>query len=82
MGLKSKRVVFTFDDQSIRTLESMTEEGKYSSMADCVRESLQITRALSTLAKRGYTEVIMRNPETGAERVVVIPRLLILEANS
>lgn len=80
MGIKSKRVAFTFDDISIRTLTQMTEDGKYSSMADCVRESLQITRVLSLQARRGFTEVIIRNPDTGAERVVVIPRLLTFEA--
>lgn len=75
MGIKSKRVVFTFDDASIRTLEEMTEDGHYSSMADCVRESLQITRALHLQARRGFSEVIVRNTRTDAERVIVIPRL-------
>lgn len=72
---KSKRVAFTFDERSLKSLEQMTEEGHFSSMADTVRESLQISRALQTQAKQGYTEVTMRNPETGEERVVVIPRL-------
>ena len=44
---KSKRVVFSFDERSLRALEVMTEEGKYNSMADTVRESLQISRASS-----------------------------------
>lgn len=71
----SKRVAFTFDERSLKTLEQMTSEGDYSSMADTVRESLQINRALQSQAKNGYTEVIMRNPDNGEERVVVIPRL-------
>jgi len=71
----SKRVAFTFDERSLKTLEQMTAEGEYASMADTVRESLQINRALQSQAKHGYTEVIMRNPENGEERVVVIPRL-------
>lgn len=71
----SKRVAFTFDERSLKTLEQMTSEGEYASMADTVRESLQINRALQSQAKHGYTEVIMRNPENGEERVVVIPRL-------
>lgn len=77
MGIKSKRVLFTFDDTSIRTLDQMTTDGRYDSMADCVRESLQITRALSLQARRGFTELRVRNPGTGAERTVVVPRLLI-----
>lgn len=75
MGIKSKRVAFTFDDHSVRTLEQMTQEGRFSSMADTVRESLQISRALQTQARRGFTEIVMRNPETQQERVVVVPRL-------
>ncbi len=72
---KSKRVAFTFDERSLNTLENMTEEGNFSSMADTVRESLQISRALQAQMKQGFTEVIVRNPETGEERVVIIPSL-------
>lgn len=78
MGIKSRRVAFTFDDSSIKTLEEMTIEGQYSSMADCVRESLQITRALHLQARRGFTEVIVRDPSTGKERTIVIPRLYLI----
>ncbi|GGR16588.1 hypothetical protein [Deinococcus ruber] len=78
MGLKTKRVVFTFDDTSLRTLEQMTEEGKYTSMADCVRESLQITRALITLAEHGFSELLVRNPRTNGEREIVVPRFRLL----
>jgi hypothetical protein len=44
-------------------------------MADTVRESLQISRALQSQAQQGFTEVIVRNPETDEERVLVIPNL-------
>ena len=72
---ESKRVTFTFDERSLDTLEDMTEEGKFSSMAETVRESLQISRALQSQAKQGYTELTVRNPDTGEERVIVIPHL-------
>jgi len=72
---KSKRVAFTFDERSLTTLQKMTEEGNFSSMADTVRESLQISRALQTQAKKGFTEIIVRDPETEDERVLVIPSL-------
>lgn len=72
---KSKRVTFTFDERSLDTLEDMTEEGKFSSMAETVRESLQISRALQSQAKKGYKELVVRNPDTGDERVIVIPHL-------
>lgn len=70
-----KRVVFSFDDRSLESLERMTQQGKYPSMANAVRDSLQITRALQSQAERGFTEVIVRNPETGEERVIVVPEL-------
>ena len=72
---QSKRVVFTFDERSLKALEVMTEEGKYNSMADTVRESLQISRALQTQAKQGFSEITLLNPDTGEKRVVVIPHL-------
>jgi hypothetical protein len=56
-------------------LQKITEQGRFSSMADTVRESLQISRALQTQAQQGFTEVIVRNPETDEERVLVIPTL-------
>ncbi len=44
-------------------------------MAETVRESLQISKALQSQAAQGFTEVLVRNPETNAERVLVIPTL-------
>jgi len=72
---KSKRVAFTFDERSLITLEEMTEQGRFSSMADTVRESLLISRALQTQTLNGFSEIIVRNPKTGEEKVVVIPSL-------
>lgn len=72
---KSKRVAFTFDERSLTTLEEMTNEGHFASMADTVRESLQISHALQSQAKKGYTEVIVRNPETNEEKIIIIPTL-------
>ena len=71
----SKRVAFTFDVNSLEALEEMKEEGHYSSLAETVRDSLQINRALQTQAKKGYNEIIVRDPETGDERILVIPSL-------
>ncbi len=72
---KSKRVAFTFDERSLAALQEMVERGDYSSMAETVRESLRVVRALQTQASDGYRELVVRNPETGEERVIVIPNL-------
>ncbi len=78
-GRKSRRVAFTFDALSLNTLREMTENGQYSSMGDCVRESLQINRVLQLQARKGYTELIMRKPGTCMEKVIVIPRLQLIK---
>lgn len=72
---KNKRVAFTFDERSLTTLDDMTKDGKFATMGDTVRESLQISRALQNQAKNGYVEVIVRNPKTGEQKVIVIPSL-------
>ncbi len=72
---KSKRVLFTFDSRSYANLKELTEQGAFASMADTVRDSLQTTRALHSQAKHGFTELVLRNPDTKQERVVIIPSL-------
>ena len=72
---KTRRVVFGFDERSLDSLKRITEQGHFSSMADSVRESLQVMNALQAQAQKGFTEVVLRNPETGDERVLVIPTL-------
>ena len=72
---KNKRIVFKFDEPSLRALEVMTKEGCYNSMADTICESLKISRALQTQSKQGFSEITLFNPDTGEERAVVIPHL-------
>lgn len=70
---KTQRVVFTFDERSLASLKDMVEQGRFPSMAEAVRESVAVNRALQTQAKQGFTEVVVRDPETGEERVMVLP---------
>jgi hypothetical protein len=44
-------------------------------MGEAVRESLQISRALQSQANQGFSEIVVRNPETKEERVIVVPAL-------
>lgn len=71
----ARRVVFTFDQRSLGDLQAMKTAGGYNSLADTVRDSLQVTKALQEQAAEGFDRVVVRNPETGEERVIVIPRL-------
>ena len=72
---ESKRVVFTFDKESYDALRSMTDQAGFKSMAETVRESLRIARALQRQSNAGFTELTMRNPDTQRERTLVIPLL-------
>lgn len=69
---RKQRVVFSFDPHSLEKLKELTEEGHFGSMAEAVRESLQMRRALQRQAKRGFTEIVTRNPDTNEERILVM----------
>ena len=74
--MSSKRVIFTFDERSFDSLEQMKAEGRFASLAEAVREALRVSRALQEQGKQGFSEVTVRNPKTGEERVLVIPELV------
>lgn len=72
---KTRRVVFSFDERSLESLEKITKQGRYTSMASAVKDSLQISHALQGQVEQGFSEIIVRNPQTNEERVIVIPTL-------
>ncbi len=72
---KAQRVVFSFDERSLESLQKIKEQGRFASMGEAVRESLQISRALQSQANQGFSEIIVRNPDTKEERVIVVPAL-------
>lgn len=69
---KKQRVVFSFDERSLEKLREFAEENEYS-MAEAVRESLQVRRALHKQAQNGFTEIVARKPGTSEERILVMP---------
>jgi hypothetical protein len=72
---KTQRVVFSFDERSYDSLQQIKDRGRFSSMGEAVRESLQISRALQSQSSQGFSEIVVRNPETKEERVIVVPNL-------
>ena len=72
---KTQRVVFSFDERSYDSLQQIKDRGRFSSMGEAVRESLQISRALQSQASQGFSEIVVRNPETKEERAIVVPNL-------
>ena len=71
MAKTDKRVIFTFAPESLAVLEKFQEDGGYESLAATVKDSLQILQVLQQCTQQGYTELIVRNPETDAEKVVL-----------
>jgi hypothetical protein len=69
--MRSKRVTFTFDERNFERMRRIKELGQFSSFADAVRDSLTVNSALQNQASEGFTEVIVRNPKTGDERILV-----------
>ncbi len=72
---RTKRVVFSFDERSLESLEDLTAQGRFPSMAETVRESLQVRRALQSQTEQGFSEIVVRNPKTKEERIIVIPTM-------
>jgi metal-responsive CopG/Arc/MetJ family transcriptional regulator len=73
--MPKKRVVFTFDERSMESLQAIKEKARSASLGDAVKESLQVSRTLHEQAENGFVEVVVRNPQTKEERVLVIPSL-------
>jgi len=71
----SKRIVFTFDERSLGSLQHVKEKGGFSSLGTAVRESILINQELHDQASEGFSEVVLRNPKTKQEKTLVIPSL-------
>ena len=71
----AQRVLFTFDPDSLERLRQVKEKGGFSSLATAVRESIYVSSVLQNQVAGGFTEVIVRNPKTKQEKVLVIPSL-------
>lgn len=71
----SKRVVFSFDERSLCALEDLKKQGRFSSLGETVRDSVRINLTFRSQFAQGFTDIVVRNPKTGAERTIVIPNL-------
>ena len=71
----ARRVVFTFDDRSYSKLRHLQERGEFSSLGTAVRESIQLSDILQDQVDQGFSEVVLRNPDTNQEKTIIIPSL-------
>jgi hypothetical protein len=70
--VETTRVIFTFDKDSLESLRKIQEKMGFKSLAETVRESLRLANSLREQAEQGYSELILRNPETNKERELVV----------
>ena len=63
-------MIFTFDDRAYEQLQEVVKAGKYVSMANAVRDGLQLLAAVQQQAGLGYNEIVFRN-KSGKERTMV-----------
>ena len=70
---RSKRILFSFDPRSHQNLRELTDAGGFPSASDAVRDALRVARSLQDQARLGFTEVVVRNPITNQEKVMVLP---------
>ena len=68
---KRYRVIFTFDSHSLANLEMLRAKKGFTSLGGAVRDAIRLNFAIQNQIEQGFTEIIVRNPETGKERVLV-----------
>lgn len=63
----------TFDSKSLGVLYGLNEAWMMPSYGATLARSISILLTLYKLREQGYTELIVRNPKTGQEKMVVWP---------
>jgi hypothetical protein len=76
----SKRVLFSFDPRNYQALQNLVAGGTFTTASDAVRGAVQVAHALQSQVRQGFTEIVVRNPQTREERVLVLPAFDVLEA--
>jgi len=71
-----KRIVFTFDESSLLSLERVRDKLGAKTLAEALRISLALADSLQKQAELGFVEVITRSPRTGREQVMGGPALV------
>lgn len=68
---ENRRIIFTFDEVSYANLVTLGAAFHFNSMAETVRAALRLVNTFKNQFENGFTEIIVRNPNTGAERILV-----------
>jgi hypothetical protein len=73
--MASQRVVFSFDPESLATLNQVKERGGFQSLGMAVKESIELSDFLQNLVDKGFSEIIVKNPETSQEKTIIVSSL-------
>lgn len=64
----NKRVVLSFDAVAYGNLEELRKRRGLKSVADAIRDALVVRTVLERQAEQGFSQVVVRNPDTRKER--------------
>ena len=67
-----KRIYFDFSEEAEAQLKRVVRLGNYKTMADAIRIAIATEQGIQEEARRGYTQLILRNPNTGKELELII----------
>ncbi|KKM85703.1 hypothetical protein LCGC14_1286450 [marine sediment metagenome] len=62
-----RRIKFDFDEVSFRTLDKLRILNGYSTLGESVRDCIKIFANIDEQSRKGFSEVILRNPNTGEQ---------------
>ena len=63
-----KRVVLSFDAVAYGNLEELRKKRGLKSVADAIKDALVVRTILERQAEQGFSELVVRTPETRKER--------------
>jgi hypothetical protein len=70
--MNETKVVFSFSEGALTSLDKMTRDAGLSS-AQTLCEALRLARIVQLQMANGFTEVVLRDPRTGAEHTIRPP---------
>jgi hypothetical protein len=74
----SHRLNITFTDAEIEMINTLVRECDFVTKGSAVRTAVRIVATLQQDMARGYSEIVMRNPDTGEQRGVIFVSLILL----
>ena len=67
-------LIFKFKEKAYSQLKNFSVIGKFNDTADAIGCMIQLSSSLQQQALQGFTEIIVRNPKTGEEKVIKTPK--------